>query len=75
MSWSAKCFGMDENCFVARATVGVLCASGARTAINPFNHPVAWLSIHELQYHPRSFGWVPEYNDIELLERTPNMFQ
>ncbi|MBV9182906.1 MAG: hypothetical protein JO356_16480, partial [Acidobacteria bacterium] len=48
-----KYFGMNENCFVARATVGAFCAIGARTAINPFNHPIDWLSIHEFQYHPR----------------------
>ena len=51
------------------------CAIGARTAINPFNHPIDWLSISEFQYHPRSFDWVPEYNSIERLERTPDMFQ
>lgn len=70
-----KYFGMNENCFVARATVGAFCAIGARTAINPFNHPIDWLSIHEFQYHPRSFDWVPEYNDFARLERTPDMFR
>lgn len=70
-----KYSGMNENCFVARATVGAFCAFGARTAINPFNHPVDWLSIHEFQYHPRSFDWVPEYNDFNRLERTPDMFR
>jgi acetyltransferase-like isoleucine patch superfamily enzyme len=70
-----KYFGMNENCFVARTTVGAYCAIGARTAINPFNHPVDWLSIHEFQYHPRSFDWVPEYNDFVRLKRTPDMFQ
>lgn len=70
-----KYFGMNENCFVARATVGAYCAIGARTAINPFNHPVDWLSTNEFQYHPRSFDWVPEYNAFERLERTPDMFQ
>ena len=70
-----KYFGMNENCFVARATVGAYCAFGARTAINPFNHPIDWLSIHEFQYHPRSFDWVPEYNDFDRLERTPDMFR
>jgi acetyltransferase-like isoleucine patch superfamily enzyme len=70
-----KYFGMNENCFVARATVGAFCAIGARTAINPFNHPVDWLSIHEFQYHPRSFDWVPEYNDFGRLERTSEMFR
>src|SRR5881394_3484329 len=48
-------FGMNENGFVARATVGAYCAFGARNAINPFNHPTDWLSMHEFQYHPRSF--------------------
>ncbi|MBV8122433.1 MAG: CatB-related O-acetyltransferase [Alphaproteobacteria bacterium] len=66
---------MNENCFVARATVGAYCAIGARTAINPFNHPVGWLSTNEFQYHPRSFDWVAEYNEFERLERTPDMFQ
>jgi acetyltransferase-like isoleucine patch superfamily enzyme len=70
-----KYFGMNENCFVARATVGAFCAIGARTAINPFNHPADWLSIHEFQYHPNSFDWVEEYNDFERLARTPDMFQ
>lgn len=70
-----KYFGMNESGFVARATVGAYCAFGARTSINPFNHPVDWLSINEFQYHPASFDWVPEYNDFERLVRTPDMFQ
>src|SRR4051812_26744121 len=69
-----KYFGMNESCFVARATVGAYCAIGARTAINPFNHPMDWLSINEFQYHPNSFDWVAEYKDFERLERTPDMF-
>jgi acetyltransferase-like isoleucine patch superfamily enzyme len=70
-----KYFGMNESCFVARATVGAYCAIGARTAINPFNHPTDWLSIHEFQYHPSSFDWVQEYKELERLERTPDMFR
>jgi acetyltransferase-like isoleucine patch superfamily enzyme len=68
-------FGMNESCFVARAVVGAYCAIGARTSINPFNHPSDWLSIHEFQYHPDSFDWVPEYRDFVRLERTPDMFE
>jgi acetyltransferase-like isoleucine patch superfamily enzyme len=71
---AGKYFGMNESCFIARATIGAFCAIGARTAINPFNHPADWLSIHEFQYHPRSFDWVAEYNDFKRLERTPDMF-
>jgi acetyltransferase-like isoleucine patch superfamily enzyme len=71
---AGKYFGMNESCFIARATIGAFCAIGARTAINPFNHPSNWLSIHEFQYHPKSFDWVDEYNDFERLERTPDMF-
>lgn len=69
-----KYFGMNESCFIARATVGAYCAFGARTSINPFNHPVDWLSTNEFQYHPASFNWVEEYNDFKRLERTPEMF-
>jgi acetyltransferase-like isoleucine patch superfamily enzyme len=70
-----KYFGMNESCFIARATIGAYCAIGARTSINPFNHPIDWLSTNEFQYHPMSFDWVPEYTQIERLERTPDMFQ
>jgi acetyltransferase-like isoleucine patch superfamily enzyme len=71
---AGKYFGMNENCFIARATIGAFCAIGARTAINPFNHPSNWLSIHEFQYHPNSFNWVEEYNNFIRLQRTPDMF-
>jgi acetyltransferase-like isoleucine patch superfamily enzyme len=70
-----KYFGMNENVFVARAEVGAFCAIGARVAINPFNHPLNWLSTHEFQYHPSSFNWIEEYNSIDRLERTPDMFK
>jgi acetyltransferase-like isoleucine patch superfamily enzyme len=69
-----KYSGMNESCFVARATVGAYCAIGARSSINPFNHPIDWLSIHEFQYHPTSYDWVPEYAELKRLERTPDMF-
>jgi acetyltransferase-like isoleucine patch superfamily enzyme len=70
-----KYSGMNESCFIARATMGAFCAIGARTAINPFNHPSDWLSINEFQYHPNSFDWVDEYNEFVRLERTPDMFK
>jgi acetyltransferase-like isoleucine patch superfamily enzyme len=68
-----KYFGMNESTYVARATVGSYCSIGARTAINPFNHPTDWLSIHEFQYHPNSYDWVEEYQEVERLPRTPDM--
>ena len=70
-----KYSGMNEHTFLARATMGAFCAIGARTAINPFNHPTHWLSIHEFQYHPTSYDWVDEYKSIERLTRTPEMFK
>jgi len=72
---TGKYFGMNESCFVARASVGSFGAIGARTAINPFNHPISWLSTNEFQYHPKSFDWVDEYNDFVRIERTPDMFK
>lgn len=62
-------FGTNENSYVARATVGDFCSFGARTAINPFNHPIDWLSINEFQYNPGSFDWVEEYRDLHRLSR------
>lgn len=72
--FAGKYIGLNESCFIARATIGAFCAIGARTSINPFNHPTNWLSTHEFQYHPKSFDWVEEYNDFARLERTPDMF-
>ncbi len=70
-----KYSGMNEHTFIARATMGAFCAIGARTAINPFNHPTDWLSIHEFQYHPNSYDWVDEYKEMDRLTRTPDMFK
>jgi acetyltransferase-like isoleucine patch superfamily enzyme len=70
-----KYSGMNESTFIARATMGAFCAIGARTAINPFNHPIDWLSIHEFQYHPNSYDWVDEYKTMDRLTRTPDMFK
>jgi acetyltransferase-like isoleucine patch superfamily enzyme len=70
-----KYSGMNEHTYIARATMGAFCAIGARTAINPFNHPTHWLSIHEFQYHPTSYDWVDEYESMERLSRTPDMFK
>ena len=68
-----KFTGFNEHCFAGRVDVGAYCAFGARTALNPFNHPVSWLSTNEFQYHPKSFDWVEEYRDLVRLERTPDM--
>ena len=67
-------FGTNENSYIARSTVGHYCSFGARTAINPFNHPTDWLSINEFQYHPKSFDWISEYNAMERLSRDGEMF-
>ena len=70
-----KYSGMNEHTYIARATMGAFCAVGARTAINPFNHPTHWLSIHEFQYQPNSYDWVDEYKAMDRLGRTPDMFK
>lgn len=71
---TGKYFGMNESCYIARGSIGAFCAIGARTSINPFNHPVDWLSTNEFQYHPNSFDWVDEYRDFARLDRTPDMY-
>ena len=70
---AGKYVGMNADCYIARADIGSYCAIGARTSINPFNHPTSWLSTSEFQYHPMSFDWVEEYRDFDRLERTPDM--
>jgi acetyltransferase-like isoleucine patch superfamily enzyme len=65
---------LGDNSLIARATIGSFCAMGARIAVNPFNHPTDWLSIHEFQFRADSYEWVPEYRDMKRLSRTPDMF-
>lgn len=48
----------------SRADVGSFVACGPRTVINPFNHPVDWLSTHEVCYNPTSYDWVSEYAEF-----------
>lgn len=67
-------FGTNENSYVARCEIGHYCSFGARSAINPFNHPRDWLSINEFQYHPKSFDWIEEYNDFERVSRDGEVF-
>jgi acetyltransferase-like isoleucine patch superfamily enzyme len=71
---AGKYTGMNESCYIARGSIGAYCSIGARTAINPFNHPTQWLSTHEFQYHPNSYDWVAEYQDFARLERSSDMF-
>ena len=72
---AGKYTGVNESCFIARGTIGSYCAIGARTSINPFNHPTDWLSIHEFQYHPKAYDWVEEYRNFGRLERSADMFR
>jgi len=72
---TGKYTGLNESCFMARGTIGAYCSIGARSSINPFNHPTNWLSTHEFQYHPKSYDWVEEYQDFIRLERSPDMFE
>ncbi len=72
---AGKYFGMNASCYIARGSIGAYCSIGARTSINPFSHPIDWLSTNEFQYHPNSFDWVEEYRDFTRLERTPDMYR
>jgi acetyltransferase-like isoleucine patch superfamily enzyme len=63
-------FGLNEDGYIARTTVGRYVSIGARSAINPFTHPTDWLSTNEFQYHPTSYDWVPEWRAVEKLPRS-----
>ena len=68
-----KYCSLNQDSFVIRADVGSFCAIGARSAVNPFSHPTDWFSIHEFQYSQRAYNWVPEYNNVDRVLRTPDM--
>jgi acetyltransferase-like isoleucine patch superfamily enzyme len=58
-------FGLNDNSYAAQATIGNYCTFGARTAINPFDHPIDWLSTHEFTFHANAFNWIDAYNRFE----------
>ena len=70
-----KYSGLNQHTYIARAKMGAFCSVGARTAINAFNHPTTWLSIHEFQYHPNSYDWIDEYKTLDRLPRSAEMFK
>jgi acetyltransferase-like isoleucine patch superfamily enzyme len=63
-------FTMGEDCYIARANVGRYVSIGGRVAVNPFAHPVDWLSISEFQYHPVAWDWMEEWKAVEKLPRS-----
>ena len=69
-----KYCSLNQDSFVIRSDVGAYCAIGARSAVNPFNHPTDWFSIHEFQYHPSAYAWIPEYKTLTKTLRTPDSF-
>lgn len=73
-AWIGRYTGLGENSSILRSTVERFCAIGSRVAINPFNHPMHWMTTHEFAYRGDSYGWVDEYRDCKRLARTPDMF-
>jgi acetyltransferase-like isoleucine patch superfamily enzyme len=69
-----KYCGINQNTFVIRCEIGAYCSIGAKSAVNPFNHPTDWFSVHEFQYHPTAFSWIPECKDFLRISRTLEMF-
>lgn len=68
--------GFGEGSSIIRSTVGRFTHCGNNVAINPFNHPTDWLSVHDFQFRDDSFGWVEECRNLkrEFHERPPEMF-
>ncbi len=54
---------------ISRTDIGSFCTVGLRASINPFNHPISWLSVHEFQYHAYAFDFMQEYREFERLPR------
>lgn len=61
-------FALGEHSSVVRSSIGNYCTFGSRVAVNPFSHPVGWLSMHEFQYSPWAFDNV-EYQSCKRVER------
>ena len=64
---AGRYLGVNTDSYIARATIGSFCSFGSRVAINPLNHPLDWLSIHEFQYHQHSFDWDEEYRSVSKM--------
>ena len=67
---AGRYLGMNRDSYIARSAIGNYCTIGARAAINPYNHPHEWLSVHEFQYHQMAFDFVPEYRRLERLSHS-----
>jgi acetyltransferase-like isoleucine patch superfamily enzyme len=58
---------LNADSYIARATLGSFCALGSRVAINPLNHPLDWLSMHEFQYHEIAYDWDDAYRSVKKM--------
>ncbi len=58
---------INSDSYVARTTMGSFCAIGSRVAINPLNHPVDWLSMHEFTYHETAYDWDEAYRSVRKM--------
>lgn len=66
---AGRYLAVGEFSSISRTDIGSFCTIGLRTAVNPFNHPTDWLSIHEFQYHAYAFDFIPEYTQFSRLPR------
>jgi hypothetical protein len=66
---TGKYFGMNESCFVARATVGSFAIGAYRDQPVQSSHQLA--ANERVPASSEPFDWVEEYNELVRLERTP----
>jgi acetyltransferase-like isoleucine patch superfamily enzyme len=62
---AGRYLAMNRDSYIGDAVIGNFCTIGARTAINPYEHPHQWLSSHEFQYHQNAFGFIEEYRALK----------
>ncbi len=61
---AGKYLGVSAGSRIQRSRVGAYCCIGHRVSINPYQHPVNWLSTHGFQFH--NFGFTnAEYRDLK----------
>ncbi len=63
---TGKYLGVSEGARIQRATLGAYCCIGHRVSINPYQHPIHWLSSHGFQYHRYGFD-AAEYRNLTKL--------
>ncbi len=63
---AGRYIGVSPYTRIRHCKIGSFCCFGHRVSVNPFQHPISWLSTHGFQFSVRGFE-TPEYQALTKL--------